>query len=178
MTPGFTAAFAAETNAMRGSSMGLSSKAAKDYYTKRLREFTAARYALYQEEKDPSEVHPWDSELGESATRLDPKKTKLPAEVQEAYGYYKQNVEEADWGSARVFRVPIQGKPTYAVRVRTDGDDGWLESYDESGKFLAAGRTYLDLVSWGPVDVLRGQVETKEMPADLDPDKSLWKPLS
>ena len=53
--------------------------------------------------------------------------------------------------------VPAVGKTTYAIRVRTDGDDGYLEVYDEKGKFLAAGRTCIEVVAWGSRGWLLGE---------------------
>jgi hypothetical protein len=101
--------------------------------------------------------------------------------VREAYEFYRTHFEEADIGSARDYVVPAGRKTTYAIRVRTDGDDGYLEIYDEKGKFLAAGRTYLEIVAWGPREWLRAQVA---QPSDLPPElqdaseRTLWgKPL-
>jgi hypothetical protein len=154
----------------------VASEIAKDYYAGRLHDYTAACYAAYLTGKDTGLADPSHDELGTSVTRAD--LADLPPEVRAAYAYYREHVMDADIGWAHVYRVPIQGELTYAVRARTEGDDGWLESYDPDGRFLAAARTYLDLVAWGEPAALRAQVQTGAMPPELDPSKSLWKPIT
>jgi hypothetical protein len=155
------------------------SKAIKDWYANRLREYHAAVYRASQGAGDPGATHPVDTELSPTATRAD--RAKLPETVREAYAFYKRHFEDADIGSARDYIVPVAGKTTYAIRVRTDGDDGYLEVYDAKGKFLAAGRTYIEVVAWGSRRWLRAQVHT---PGELPPElhdagaRTLWgKPL-
>jgi hypothetical protein len=119
-----------------------------------------------------------DTELSPSATRVTrDQRDELPSEVRAAYDFYRRAFEEADIGFARVYRVRAGEKDTYAIRVRTDGDDGYLEVYDERSRFLAAGRTYIEVVAWGTRDWLRDQVER---PGDLPPqlqgagERTLW----
>jgi hypothetical protein len=83
--------------------------------------------------------------------------------VAAAHAHYKMHVQDQDWGSVRVYRVPTDGPVTYAVRVTTDGDDGYLEVYDEGGTLLVAGRTSVEAIAWGSRDWVRAQ-EGKSYP--------------
>jgi hypothetical protein len=166
--------------------MAGSSKAVQDWYAARLKEYYSQRYRAYlassETGEDDAELYPQETELSPSASRLTrEERDRLPVEVREAYDFYWKHFEEADIGSARVYRVPADRKATYAVRVRTDGDDGYVEVYDGKGKFLAAGRTYLEVVAWGTREWLRAQVaQPSELPPELQDadDRTLWgKPL-
>jgi hypothetical protein len=158
--------------------MSKSNKAAQDWYGHRLAEYFQRRYlAMLEGEEDEEAV-----ELGDEAVRIPREEFgPLPEEVRTAHAYYHQHYTQADIGSARVYRVPTGRKTTYAVRVTTDGDDGYLEVYDERGGLLAAGRTYLELIAWGDREWLRAQALT---PGELPPElqqitwKTLWgKPV-
>jgi hypothetical protein len=166
--------------------MAGSGKTIQDWYTARLKEYHSQYYRAYQASgetgEDPTEMYLRDTELSPSASRLTREdREQLPDAVREAYDFYWKHFEEADIGSARVYRVPAGKKEAFAVRVRTDGDDGYLEVYDEKGKFLAAGRTYIEVIAWGSRDWLRAQVaQPSELPPELqDADqRTLWgKPL-
>ncbi|MFN8442394.1 MAG: hypothetical protein U0175_16585 [Caldilineaceae bacterium] len=100
----------------------------------------------------------------------------LPVAVQAAHRFYFELVEAADWGNVYLYAVEIAGNHTYAVRVTTDGDDGWLEVFDAQGHLLGAARTYLELIAWDEQDTIRQQVATGEYPIALaDRDKrTLW----
>jgi hypothetical protein len=161
-------------------------KTIQDWYTARLKEYYSQYYRAHlasgETGDNPTEAYPPDAELSPSASRLTREdRGRLPDGVRDAYDYYWKQFEEADLGSARVYRVPSVRKETYAVRVRTDGDDGYLEVYDEKGKFLAAGRTYLEVVAWGARKWLRAQVARPgELPPELQDAgaRTLWgKPL-
>ncbi len=167
--------------------MATSSKTIQDWYAALLKEYYGQRYRAYlgsqKGGKDPEELYPKSTELGPQAIRVSREDVgKVPEEVREAYAFYYQHFEEADIGSARVYRVPAGKTPTLAVRVLTDGDDGYLEVYDAKGKFLAAGRTYIEVVAWGTREWLRAQAAN---PGDLPPElkdadaRTLWgKPVS
>jgi hypothetical protein len=159
--------------------MAGSSKAIRDWYANRLKEHYGAAYSISQEGGDPGTTHPQDSELSPSAVRAD--RAKMPRAVREAYEFYKKHFEDEDTGSARDYVVPVAGKKTYAIRVRTDGDDGYLEVYDGKGRLLAAGRTYIEIVAWGSRKWLRAQVARPgELPPELQDagERTLWgKPL-
>jgi hypothetical protein len=153
--------------------MSKSNKLVQDWYVHRLQEHFRQRYLGMLAQQEDAET----AELGAEAVRipreeLDP----LPQEVRDAHAYYHQHYSEADIGSARVYRVPAAGKTTYAVRVTTDGDDGYLEVYGERGGLLAAGRTYLELIAWGDREWLRAQaLEPGELPPELQ--QTTWKTL-
>jgi hypothetical protein len=155
--------------------MAGSSKTIQDWYANRLQEHYAARYHAYQKGDDASEIYPAAIELSPAATRAD--RAKLPKAVREAYEFYKKHFEDEDIGSVRDYVVPAAGKTTYAIRVRTDDDDGYLEVYDEKGKLLAAGRTYIEVVAWGSREWLRAQAaKPGELPSELQDagERTLW----
>jgi hypothetical protein len=141
---------------------------------KRLNEFWAergrAQEALNagQSDADSATLYPTETELSPAAEQ--PASSTWPAEVAAAHAHYKARVENQDWGTVRVYRVPTAGPITYAVRVRTDGDDGYLEVYDEGGGFLVAGRTEVGSIAWCSRDGLRAQVG-QSYPPDLEWDK-------
>lgn len=83
----------------------------------------------------------------------------LPNEVKQAYSFYKENVENADWGSVRVYQTHIDTVPIYAVYTSTDRDDGYLEIYSRSGKEIACGRHDANAINWSDQDTLRSEAE-------------------
>lgn len=142
-----------------------SNKAILDWYAHRLQQHYARNYqALLEGEEGEGEQH-------ELSTPPDlvphDEYDQLPESVRASQAYYSQHFEQTDLGCARVYRVRAGSKPTFAIRVKTDGDDGFLEVYDEKGGFLAAGRTYLELIQWGTQQWLRAQAAT---PGDLPPE--------
>lgn len=66
---------------------------------------------------------------------------KLPKAVQEAFHFYFNNVEQADWGSVGVYKTTVNGQAVFAVHTSTDGDDGYLELFNYAGKRIATGLT-------------------------------------
>lgn len=91
----------------------------------------------------------------------------LPSAVAQAYQFYADAVEAADWGNVYLLQPTVQGRPFYLIYVTTDGDDGWLELYGLDGSFLSAARRYLELVTWDDRQTLRQQTATGEFPAAL-----------
>ncbi len=159
--------------------MSASSQAIQDWYANQLTDYYSQYYRASLDEtiSDPGVLFPRDIELGSAAVKVAP--AKLPKEVREAYDFYKKHVQDEDWGSVRASLVPAAGTKTYAVRVTTDGDDGFLEVYDEKGAFLAAGRTYLEVIAWGDRDWLRGLVG-QSLPPELEDahQRTVWgKPV-
>src|SRR5262249_220251 len=113
--------------------MAKSSKSVQDWFTKRLQEFYTQRYRAYleldeaEDAEGPETVYARDNELSTSAVRVPRADSdKLPDEVRAAYDYYWKHFEQEDIGFARVYKVSAGKKKTYTVRVRTDGDDGYL----------------------------------------------------
>jgi len=107
-------------------------------------------------------------------------KPDFPLPVEQAYNYYFENVQEADWGNANLYLLPkgaaISAQMVYVIRVTTDGDDGWVELYDEAGTELGVGRTLLELVEWGERNTIRAMVQSGEFPLELDDrrDETIW----
>lgn len=97
-----------------------------------------------------------------------------PFSAQAAYRFYDVQVRQHDWGAVELLRVPSAYGDTFAVYVTTDGDDGWLEVYDATGKLVGAGRTYMDLVYWMSLDDARQQTCTRRLPPNLNTSRSLW----
>lgn len=106
---------------------------------------------------------------------------QAPLSVQEAHNYYFETVEQADWGGVSYYQVPINmadqvGPSFFLVRTTTDGDDGWVELYDQAGIELGVGRTYIELIGWGDRDEIRGMVNNGEFPDELEnrQEDTLW----
>lgn len=85
-------------------------------------------------------------ELGTRVARVDV--NDLPNNVKEAYNFYKVNVEDADFGSAGVYQISVDAVPVYAVIVTTDGDDGYLEIYSQTGEEIACGQNDYEVIHW------------------------------
>jgi len=155
--------------------MPLSSDVIQAWYTQRLRDFFYERYLVHRgytaagepRTSDPAEdVYPSPIELSPDANKVE--RDTVPEAVCEAYDYYHQHFAEADIGSPRIYAVAVEGELTYAVRTTTDGDDGYLEVFDEQGALLACGRTNLEVVAWGSRDWLRDQVaKLGEFPPEM-----------
>ena len=87
----------------------------------------------------------------------------LPEPVKAAWDFYFEHVEAADWGIARLYEVPLQEQKVYAILTNTDGDDGWLELYNQQGENLGMGRTHLETVEWrGPEIRTEGGLPTDQ----------------
>ncbi|MEL6140303.1 MAG: hypothetical protein AAFU67_01655 [Bacteroidota bacterium] len=107
-------------------------------------------------------------------------KPDFPITIEQAYNYYFENVQRADWGNVHLYQLPKGTASSsfviYVIRVTTDGDDGWLELYDENGTELGVGRTLLELVEWGNRDTIRAMVQSGEFPPALNDrrDETIW----
>jgi hypothetical protein len=82
------------------------------------------------------------------ALRTDRSATSLPPAVQQSVGAWL-DWEQADLGSVNVYAVRNTLPRLFAVHTSTDGDDGYLEIYDEEGRALASGTTTLTLDAAG-----------------------------
>ncbi len=98
-------------------------------------------------------------------------KDDFPSSVQEAYAFYLENVEYADWGSASLYQIEIESieDEVFAIHTTTDGDDGWLEIYDIEGTNLGYGRFYLTKIVFKGIEV-REQVMKGGLPEELTSD--------
>jgi hypothetical protein len=101
----------------------------------------------------------------------------LPESVRTAYDYYYVHIAKCDLGCVRLCQVPYKNDVTYAIRVSTDGDDGWLEVYDQYGQVIGTGRTYIELIGWGKIDEIREQVHDFNFPSSLSDKgrKTIWQ---
>ncbi len=73
----------------------------------------------------------------------------LPSKVKKAYDFYYKKVEEADFGTVRIYQITIENVPVYAVTVVTDGDDGYLEIYSHQDEEIACGMNDSEVIVWG-----------------------------
>ena len=81
----------------------------------------------------------------------------LPNNVKQAYSFYKENVEDADFGSVKVEQVSIN-IPVYAVYVTTDGDDSYLEIYTQTGEQMACGKQVSEKLTWSNQATIRADL--------------------
>lgn len=124
-----------------------------------LRAFWQERYAAYQAGQEQTTRFLQAAEVTPIPA--------LPPAVAQAYQFYADAVEAADWGNVYLLQPHVQGRPCYLIYVTTDGDDGWLELYGLDGSFLGAARRYLELVEWGDIATLRAQTRSGDYPAAL-----------
>lgn len=73
---------------------------------------------------------------------------RLPDNVQEAFRFYKENVEDGDFGSVRVYKYSSAIVPIYVVGTSTDGDVGYLEIYNQTGEPITYGRYDANKINW------------------------------
>jgi hypothetical protein len=99
--------------------------------------------------------------------RQDANRSEMPQPVLDAFDYYATEVMDQDWGVVFVATVPIADQSTYVVRVMTDGDDGWLEIFNEQGEPIGTGRTNEGLTYWGDCTEIRAQVQSGDIPEPI-----------
>ena len=73
---------------------------------------------------------------------------QFPDNVQEAFRFYFENVEDADFGSVRVYKYSSGIVPIYVVAVSTDGDDGYIEIYNQTGEPITYGNYDAGVINW------------------------------
>lgn len=82
----------------------------------------------------------------------------VPQAVFDAYDFYdRSNCQIA------VAKILVQERDTYAVRVGTPGEGGWLEIFDEQGDILWAALVLVDVVSWEDRLVVREKFEMRAL---------------
>ncbi len=149
----------------------LSEKKVQEFIEREYRKYYEAEAAAYLEDRDS------DTEFlnGMSVDNLHQSGIEIPQSVLEACDFYNESCD--DWGGAGIYQARIGSDIIYVVRVTTDGDDGWVEVFDTEGNQLAAGRTYIELVSWGSVEEIRQYVHDCGFPTELDDRQSrtLWQ---
>ncbi|MER3435812.1 MAG: hypothetical protein C4288_21125 [Leptolyngbya sp. ERB_1_1] len=94
-------------------------------------------------------------------------RSTIPQPILEAYDYYFDKVESADWGSVSASKEKIENQDVYAITVRTDGDDGWVELFDPAGQELGAARTLEEWTTWGETEAIRSYTENSAFPTEL-----------
>jgi hypothetical protein len=94
-------------------------------------------------------------------------RSMVPKPVLDAYDYYVEEVEAADWGSVTATIEKIQTQDVFAVTVSTDGSDGWVELFDHEGKKLGAARTLEAWTAWGETNEIRAYTQDSELPHEL-----------
>jgi hypothetical protein len=99
-------------------------------------------------------------------------RSRVPKSVLDAYDYYVEEVESADWGSVTATIEKIQSQDVFAVTVKTDGSDGWVELFDRDGKKLGAARTLEEWTSWGDTEQIRAFTQDSELPPELKAKQS------
>lgn len=99
--------------------------------------------------------------------RYVPNRVPVPAPVLDSFDYYTAEVMDQDWGVVFVATVPIGDQSTYVVRVMTDGDDGWVEIFDNQGEPIGTGRTNEGLTYWGDCAEIRAQVQSGDIPEPI-----------
>lgn len=82
----------------------------------------------------------------------------VPQAVLDAYDFYDGNNCQI-----KVAKIPVQERDTYAVRVGTPGEGGWLEIFDEQGNILWAALVLVDVVSWEEQSVVREKFEIRAL---------------
>jgi hypothetical protein len=155
-------------------------QAARDFIERTLRDNYVARWRACQAGEDEPDERPFERHRLTWEKRRE-NQLGLPEGVFEAYDTYHEAFDEEDIGGTSVIKFPLPGQEVYLIRVTTDGDDTWMEVYDDKGEFLAAARAYLEVTAWGSRDWLRGQLEsTATLPPELKDasQRTLWgKPL-
>lgn len=153
-----------------GSAPGTSDAAIRGWYERSLRDHVREEYRRHLAGGDPPGRWLGSLEVDRN------EEVHLPPGVVEACDFYRARVEARDIGTVRVMAVPVGPALTYAVRVTTDGDDGWLEIYQRSGRVVGGSRTYLEVVEWGEVDAVRRQAVEGTPPGWLEAmaGRTLW----
>lgn len=143
----------------------------KTFVTQQLHDYWLERYRDYLEHRQPDSYGIWQD------CALKPEQwQEAPESVIAAFDFYNENVMQQDWGSVRIYKLEVEEQRIYVVHTVTDGDDGWLEVYDEKGNLLGAARRYIELLAWGEVEAIRKSVEHSDFPPELEFRKSatLW----
>ncbi|MEM7125607.1 MAG: hypothetical protein AAF702_04730 [Chloroflexota bacterium] len=78
-----------------------------------------------------------------------------PPSIQSTHSYYYENVEKQDWGGVSLYKVLVDDVWTYAVHTTCDGDEQWLEIYDEDGVELGFAMIYVDNFKYTDKQTLR-----------------------
>lgn len=107
---------------------------------------------------------------------LDRDDSNIHEAIKRSINFYLENVEYADVGCVNLFEISLKSCDSiFMVRVTTDGDDGWIELFDNAGNILELGRTYMELIGFvEDINILRNYVTTYSFPDCMDMSKSKW----
>ncbi|MGB3641043.1 MAG: tetratricopeptide repeat protein, partial [Rivularia sp. (in: cyanobacteria)] len=111
-----------------------------EQFFNQLREYPKGEYTFihnFPEKHEDVITDLWNNDLNQ-----------LPNNVQESFRFYKETVEDGDFGSVRVYKYSSAIVPIYVVGVSTDGDDGYIEIYRQTGEQIACGRYDADVINW------------------------------
>lgn len=72
-----------------------------------------------------------------------PGRAGMPAAILSAFDHYYR-AEAADWASVGLWEGKVAGQAIYAIKMRTDGDDGYLEVFKKDGTPMTSARLYAD----------------------------------
>jgi len=87
---------------------------------------------------------------------------QFPDNVQEAFNFYKTIVEDGDFGSVGIYKYSSGIVPIYVIGVSTDGDDGYIEIYNQTGESITFGRYDADVINWGNKETTRADVNNEQ----------------
>jgi hypothetical protein len=133
-------------------------KAVQQFYAQQLKAYYLARYQAYCQERELDDRY----ELGQKNLVAETAIAQTPQAVQ---AFYQQTLELGDGYYPSLYQCSVAGKATYAVRIKTDGDDGWLTIFDHQGQLIATGQTYIEVVCWQPAN--RAFRNTSIQPSNL-----------
>ena len=122
--------------------------AVQQFYVQRFREYYAARYKAYQTGSELDDLH----ELGQANLIADAGRDRLPAPI---HPFWEAAIAEGDSYYPAIYKLSVQDQDTYALRITTDGDDGWLVIFDAEGNLLASAQTYIEVIIWAEDAVLK-----------------------
>jgi len=172
--------------------MSESIAAIQQVYEQQLKAHYLAQYKAYCQEKEEGDRY----DLGRKNRVEEKAIAQLPPVVQTLQ---QQALDQGDSYYANVYQLSVNQQLTYAVRVTTDGDDGWLFIFDQQGQMLASAQTYLEVVVWAEAQAPHTEIphtetlhtETLHTPQPIDllanplpgfeaaKSQTLWgKPLS
>ncbi len=126
----------------------------KQFYVQRFREYYAARYKAYQTGSELNDPH----ELGQANLVSDEDRDRLPASIRE---FWEVAIAEGDSYYPAIYKLSVQDQEsvqeqdTYALRITTDGDDGWLVIFASEGNLLASAQTYIEVIIWADDETLK-----------------------
>ncbi|MBI4782870.1 MAG: hypothetical protein HY785_16345 [Oscillatoriophycideae cyanobacterium NC_groundwater_1537_Pr4_S-0.65um_50_18] len=123
-------------------------EAIKQVYGQQLKAHYLAQYKAYCQEQETGDRY----DLGRENRVSDEAASDLPSAVS---ALQQQALDRGDSYYANVYQLPVDQQLTYAVRITTDGDDGWLAVFDPQGQLLAFAQTYLEIAVWAEAQSLQ-----------------------